>query len=79
MTNTCRSLSLREMWKLHLVLKDAQRDNVLEFIKNMSPSLLVESLKILYGKPPDDMASGFLNGLDKSGYFSFEELIKVLG
>lgn len=79
MKTTCRSLSLREMWKLHLVLKDAQRENVLEFIKNMSPALLVESLKILYGKPIDDMASGFLNGLDKSGYFSFEEFVKVFG
>lgn len=79
MKNISPNLSIREIWKLHLILKDARNDNVLEFIKGISPSTLVESLKIMYKRHPENMAVGFLNGLEKSGFFSFEELVKAIG
>jgi len=65
------------MWKLHLLLKDTYRENVMEMLENFTPELLVKALKIMYKRIPNDMVSSLLIGLEKQAYFSFEEFLKM--
>lgn len=85
-----KKLSIKEVWKLHTILKPSLDENsylideVSSILQKTSQADFLSSLQLMYKNykvskyPPVKVLSHFVSGLRKSQFFEFCSFIKVI-